>query len=253
MSKEYVSKYIEFSEKGKVEVKTTTINSENLGPTECIIQNEASIISAGTELALLNDLDPGITYPARPGYGAIGRILEKGSELKDFNVGDRVFYAGKHASIQRFNHGEPHQWAYLFPIPKDLDPIEGTVGCMAEIAMTAPNKTDLKLGDTVVVYGLGVVGVLAAMMYQLRGAKVIGVDPVAHRCALAKKLGIKMVVDVAPDQQVDEVLRLTDGKGAEVTVDAAGHSAVVMTCIKTTALFGPVSYTHLTLPTKRIV
>ena len=158
----------------------------------------------------------------------------------DFNVGDRVFYAGKHASVQRFNHGEPHQWAYLFPIPEGLDPIEGSVGCMAQIAMTAPNMTDLKLGDTVVVFGLGVVGVLAAMMYQIRGAKVIGVDPVAHRCELAKKLGIQTVVGVAPDKQIDEIMRLTNGKGAEVTVDAAGHSAVVQTCIKTTALFGQV-------------
>ena len=240
MSKEYISKYIEFPVKGHIEVKTATINSENLGPTECIIQNEASIISAGTELAVLNGVEATATFPARPGYGSIGRILEKGSDLEGFNVGDRVFYAGKHASIQRFNHGEPHQWAYLFPVPEGLDPIEGTVACMAQIAMTAPNITEIKLGDTVVVYGLGAVGVLAAMMYQLRGAKVIGVDPVAHRCELAKKLGIQTVVDVAPENQMTEIMKLTGGNGAQVTVDAAGHSAVISTCVKTTALFGQV-------------
>jgi len=240
MNNEYHAKFIEFSEKGVVKVQTETVNPDNLGPTECIIQNEASIISAGTELATLNSVLGDLTFPLRPGYGSIGRILEKGSELNDFKVGDRVFYAGKHASIQRFNHGEPHQWAYLFPIPEDLDPIEGTVGCMAEIAMTAPNLTDLRLGDTVVVFGLGMVGILAAMLYQQRGANVIGVDPVFHRCELAKKLGIQKVVDVSPDLQVDEILKITGGKGAEVTVDAAGHSSVIMNCIKTTALFGQV-------------
>ncbi|MEI6603196.1 MAG: zinc-binding dehydrogenase [Clostridia bacterium] len=240
MSKTYETKFVEFTEIGKIEMKTKEINSINLSPTECIIQNEASIISAGTELAVLNGLQPDTTFPTQPGYGAIGTILEKGSAITDFAVGDRVFYAGKHASIQRFNHGEPHQWAYLFPIPDGLDPITGSVGCMAEIAMTAPNMTNLKLGDTVVVYGLGVVGLLAAMMYQIRGAHVIGVDPVSHRCALAKKLGISTVVDVQPAQQVEELMKITKGRGAEVTVDAAGHAAVIQTCIKTTALFGQV-------------
>jgi len=240
MGNEYVSKYIEFVEKGIVQVKTKTINSENLGPNECIIQNEASIISAGTELATLNNLSATVSFPVIPGYGSIGRILEKGADLDDFNIGDRVFFAGKHASIQRFNHGEPHQWGYLFPFPDKLDPVEGTVGCMAEIAMTAPNISDIKICDTVIIYGLGVVGLLAAMMFQLKGAKVIGVDPVSHRCELAKKLGIKTVVDVEPYKQIDEVLRLTNGKGAEVTVDAVGHSVVISTCIKTTSMFGQV-------------
>jgi len=240
MSNVYETKFVEFTEIGKIEIKSKEINSSYLSPTECIIQNEASIISAGTELATLNGLETGTTFPAQPGYGAIGRILEKGTALTDFNIGDRVFYAGKHASIQRFNHGEPHQWAYLFPVPDGLDPIIGSVACMAEIAMTGPNLTNLKLGDTVVIYGLGVVGLLAAMMYQIRGANVIGVDPVSHRCALAKKLGIQTVIDVQPDQQVEAIMKLTKGLGAEVTVDAAGHAAVIQTCVKTTALFGQV-------------
>ena len=124
MSKEYVSKYIEFTEKGIVQVKTTTIHSDDLGPTECVIQNDASIISAGTVLATLYNLNSTISYPIVPGYGSIGRIIEKGSGLKDFNIGDRVFFAGKHASTQGFNHEGTHQWVYLFPVPEGLDPVE---------------------------------------------------------------------------------------------------------------------------------
>lgn len=179
-------------------------------------------------------------FPARPGYGSIGRIEAKGEGVKEFNIGDRVFYAGKHASLQRFKHGENHQWAYLFPVPEDMDPVEASVGCMAQIAMTAPNVTELKLGDKVAVFGLGMVGILAAMLYRLRGAEVIGVDPVKERCELAQNMGIHTVVNVAADRQVEEIMKLTENKGAEVTVDAAGHSAVVCNCIKAAALFGQV-------------
>ncbi|MBC8015406.1 MAG: zinc-binding alcohol dehydrogenase [Sporomusaceae bacterium] len=240
MSQVYHSQYIYFPEKNKVVLKDETISSEGLLPTECIIQAETSIISAGTELSRLNDVDPANTLPCRPGYGMIGRIIEKGSSIKEFNIGDRVFFAGKHQSIQRFNHGEPHQWAYLFPVPEDMDPIQASIGCMAQIAMTGPNITNIKLGDTVIVFGLGMVGILAGLMYQLKGAKVIGVDPVEHRCELAKKLGIETVVGVAPDKQVEELLKITDNEGADVTVDAAGHAAVCVNCIKTTKNFGQV-------------
>jgi threonine dehydrogenase-like Zn-dependent dehydrogenase len=69
---------------------------------------------------------------------------------------------------------------------------------------------------------------------------VIGVDPVKERCALARRVGIESVVDAPPDQQVEAVKERTGGQGARVTVDAAGHSAVIANCVKATALFGQV-------------
>lgn len=236
------TKYVEFTNKGVVEVKEADIDISNLSPTEVVIENEATIISAGTELALLNgeDVNIGGTFPARPGYGSIARVLAVGEGIKDVKAGDRVFCAGKHASVQRFIHENIHQWEHLFPVPEDMDPVEATLGCMAQIAITGPNVTSIKMGDTVAVFGLGVVGVLAAIMYKLKGARVIGVDPVKERCEVAKQLGLEIVVDCAPAQQIGEVKKLTNGKGAEVTVDAVGHTAVIMNCIKSTADMGEI-------------
>jgi 2-desacetyl-2-hydroxyethyl bacteriochlorophyllide A dehydrogenase len=232
--------YVAFTAKEAVEICTEEVSAESLAPMEALIRNETSILSAGTELSRLHGLEKDMNFPIRPGYGSIGRIEALGEGIDDFRVGDRVFYAGKHASLQRFTHGENHQWAYLFPVPDSLDPIDASAGCMAEIAMTAPNATQLKLGDTVAVFGLGMVGNLAAQFYKLAGARVIGVDPVRQRCDLARQVGIDEVIDAAPDGQVEAVKDLTKGEGAQVTVDAAGHSAVIESCVSATALFGQV-------------
>ena len=240
MPEKAISKYVEFSSVGKVICSTEEISISDLAPAEVVIENEASVISAGTELARLAGIEEGADFPFRPGYGSIGRIIAKGEEIDDFNVGDRVFFAGKHASVQRFNHKEDHQWAYLFSVPEDLDPVDAAVGCMAQIASTAPNLANVTLNDTVAVFGLGMVGILAACMFRLKGAKVIGVDPVEHRCKLAEQMGIETTLSVSPSEQVDAILALTNGEGVDIAVDAAGHSSVVVNAVKSTRLFGEV-------------
>lgn len=234
------STYIEFTDIGKVTVKQETVDTSKLAPDEVIIQNEASIISTGTELARLYGLEKNVTLPFRPGYGSIGRIIEKGSNIQDYDIGDRVFYAGTHSRIQRFKHQQGHQWGHLFPVPDSLDPVVASIGCMAQIAMTAPNVTELKMGDNVAVFGLGLVGLLAAQLYKLMGANVIGIDPVKERCDIAREVGIDHIIDVEPGAQAEAIFKLTNGHGADVTVDAVGHSGVVLNCISSTAAFGQV-------------
>lgn len=240
MDKTIFSKYIEFPEKGKVICATESISTENLAENEVIIENEASVISSGTELARLAALEAGATFPARPGYGSIGRILAKGSGVDDFDIGARVFFAGRHASVQRFNHKEDHQWAYLFSVPEDINPVQASVGCMAQIAATAPNLANVSLNDTVAVFGLGIVGMLAACMFKLKGARVIGVDPVAHRCELAHQMGIETTLCVPASEQVDALMELTNGVGVDMAVDAVGHPGVIGNAIKACKLFGEV-------------
>jgi threonine dehydrogenase-like Zn-dependent dehydrogenase len=232
--------YVVFPELGKVAVASEELDTGNLGPNEVVMRNEATIISSGTELATLHSIEGTTSFPCRPGYGSIGVVESVGTAVKDFKPGDRAFYAGKHASAQRFTHNQDHQWGLLYPCPKGIDAVDATFACMAEIAMTAPNITELALGDTAAVFGLGLVGNLAAQLYQAAGARVIGVDPVKSRCELARRVGIETVVDAPADQQVAAVKSLTGGAGAAVTVDAVGHSAVIATAVQATALMGQV-------------
>ncbi len=70
------SKYIEFVEKGAVSVKTEILDTGRLEPMEVVIENEASIISAGTELAKLNGMEKECSFPFRLGYGSIQKKAE---------------------------------------------------------------------------------------------------------------------------------------------------------------------------------
>ena len=236
------STYIEFVALNRVEVRQEDVRTDDLAPWEVVVENEATLISPGTELSRLRGLEKGkqAGFPMRPGYAAVGRVRAKGDAVADFEVGGRVFYAGKHASAQRFLHGQNHMWGRLYAVPEELPAEHAVFGCLAEIAMTAPFVTELKLGDTVAVFGLGVIGNLAAQMYRLMGARVIGLDPVASRCELARAVGIECCLDASPATQVEALLERTGGQGANVTVDAVGHSAVVCNAVRGTALYGQV-------------
>jgi len=223
-----------------VEVKSEDISIDNLDPMEVVIRTETSLVSAGTELARLNGMEAGTGFPVRPGYASVGTILAKGSGVGDFNIGDRVFYAGKHCEIQRFLHGQDHQWGRLYPVPAGIPSADAVFVCLAEIALVAPVLSELTPGDTVAVFGLGVIGNLAAQIYRNLGARVIGLDPVAKRCALAEKAGIDITSSCPASEQVATVKKLTDNHGAAITVDAVGHSAIIRNCIQATSLFGQI-------------
>jgi D-arabinose 1-dehydrogenase-like Zn-dependent alcohol dehydrogenase len=235
-----LSKYLEIVEKGVVVVKDEEVSADDLGPNEAIIQNETSIISAGTELSRVFALKPGVTYPVRPGYATIGRILQKGSALVDYEVGERVFYLGNHASLLRFTGNGVEEWNHFFKVPEGLDSVEAPLACMIGIALTGPNDCEVKIGDSVAMFGLGVVGLLAALLYQINGARVIGLDPVESRCELAKALGIRETIACAPAEQAEAVKALTAGLGADITVDAVGQSTVIATAIQAARLYGQV-------------
>jgi len=233
------STFVQFDGVKKTSVHTEQIDEKNLGPWEVVLETEASIISAGTELARLTGLEDDGGFPYRPGYAAVGRIRAKGDAVNDFAVGDRVFWAGKHASVQRFEHGQDHQWGRLYPVAENIDPTKAVYVCLAQIASISVLTAKPQLGDTVAVFGLGVIGNLAAQLYQLLGAEVLGLDPLQKRAELARECGIKSVSTAAPADQVDAVKKHFDG-GASITVDAVGHSAVVQNCVAATADFGQI-------------
>lgn len=210
----------------------------HLGPDDLLIQTEASFISAGTELSIYTGTEPATKipgtwcyYPSAVGYSNLGRILAVGERQKTFRVGERVFTYAPHVSHHVYNPASGNLYKSLaLIIPEDL-PLEVAAALhMPHVAITALNVTQNVLGKQVAVVGLGVVGNLAAQLFQLAGATVIGIDPSQARRVLAMRCGITQVLSSLDDLS-DKV---------PITVDAVGHSSIVMQCIKATATFGEI-------------
>ncbi|MBN9026969.1 NAD(P)-dependent alcohol dehydrogenase [Kaistia sp. MMO-174] len=81
----------------------------------------------------------------------------------------------------------------------------------------------VRIGDTVVVFALGPIGLCAVAGAKLMGATtIIGVDTVPERLAVAKKLGADIVVDFKKGDPVEQIMALTDGRGVDVAIEALG-------------------------------
>lgn len=190
------------------------------GPDDILIETEFSVVSAGTELACRQGTESWAPLPFCPGYGSVGRVLERGANATHVQVGQRVFTYGKHAR-------QAYVETLVVPVPEGLDPAEAVFARIAAVAITSVRASDVELGDTVAVIGLGLVGNFAAQLFTLSGCQVIGVDPSPARRRQALACGIAHAIDSGPNLQA-EVEALTGGRKCETVVDATGLAAVVL-------------------------
>ena len=225
-----------------VEIETADMDG-GLCPGEVLIETETTFISAGTELANYTGIDPTVRmpgawneYPKVPGYANVGRILAAGDGER-FGVGTRVFSMGPHAS----HHVQPTtgRLGLVVEVPEAIDSSEAAAVRMACVAITALQTSSVQVHDRVAVFGLGVVGNLAAQFFQLAGARVIGIDPMAARRDLAMHVGIDHVIPGGGNVEA-QIREITGGDLPLTSVDAVGHSAVVEQAASVTAQFGEV-------------
>lgn len=210
-----------------------------LNPQECLIETHVSMISPGTELSRAFGLKQGASYPVYPGYCSVGTVQAVGSSVKACTVGDRVLFSGPHASLQIYDNTRS-DGGVLYRLDPRLSDDEGAFLMMGWIAMNGILHADVKLTDTVAVYGLGNLGLVLALLYKTMGVKVIGLDPVKERAQTARRSGLVHIVDESPSQQVPSVMALTNGKGADIVVDATGLSGAIVNAVASAAKQGQV-------------
>ena len=214
-------KRIIFTAPRTVEIENVAI--PNPGPGMLLVKVKVSGISAGTEMTyyrgapLLRLAKDEYTYPIWPGYEVVGIVQECGSGVSAFKSGDRVVCMGNHAEYAII---EASSAEFL---PAGLPDEEYTLAVLSVTTMHAIRRAAFQYGDTVVVIGLGVVGLLAAQQARIGGAgQVIGVDLDGWRCKMAKNLGIDRVVNNFGEIAHQEILEATGGIGADVVIEAAG-------------------------------
>lgn len=114
---------------------------------------------------------------------------------------------------------------YLIPIPDDMSYDHAAMGCCAlGPSYTAMDLMQVGAFDTVMVSGLGPVGLGAVINATYRGAKVIGIDNHPYRKELAKKLGCSYVVDPTEPDALKNVMDYTKGCGVDKSVETSGRS-----------------------------
>lgn len=255
-----------FVEKNRIVLEDKPIPS--VGPLDALVRITTTTI-CGTDIHILKGEYPvakGLTI----GHEPVGVIEKLGSAVKGFTEGQRVI-AGAITPSGHSNacmcgcssqdgpytkHGFKHMGGWKFGNTIDGAQAEYILvnDAEANLCVVPDNLTDeqvlmcpdimstgfsgaerglVKIGDTVVVFALGPIGLCAVGGAKLMGATtIIGVDTVPARMEIAKKLGASHVIDFKEGDPVEQIMALTNDRGVDVAIEALGTQGTFESCLK---------------------
>ncbi len=230
----------------------------DIGPLDALIRITTTTL-CGTDVHILRGeypVEKGLTI----GHEPVGIIEKLGAQVKGFTEGQRVIAGAITPSGHSFAclcgcasqdgpdtpHGfraaggwkfgnlidgsqaeylrVPDAMVNLCPIPDHLTD-EQVLMCpdIMSTGFSGAERGDVKIGDTVVVFALGPIGLCAVAGARLKGATtIIGVDTVAERMTVARSMGATHVVDFKQGDVVTQIMAITGGRGADVAIEALG-------------------------------
>ncbi len=161
-----------------------------------------------------------LDQPLTLGYCNAGEVIEVGAGVAGFEVGDRVLSNGPHAEIVCAPKN------LCAKIPAGLAWEDAPFAIVGSIALQGVRLAEPTLGETFVVTGLGLVGLLAGQILQAAGVRVLGLDFDPAKCALARELGFAAQTIGEGGDPVAAALALSDGRGVDgVLLTAATKSS----------------------------
>ncbi len=203
------------------------------GAGQILLRTEASLVSAGTELAIYAGIHQGLTnplvnwptYPQPMGYMAVARVEKVGPGVADVRPDDRLLTSTGHASHVLLPAEAARSRCWLLP---EEGPAHRLVFArMAKTAVTAACQVGTTLAQSTVVVGLGIIGQMALRLFVAAGAwPVFGVDPVAFRRSAALRGGAAAAFDASGDELVGQ-LRSRLPAGTDIVVDCTGWAAAL--------------------------
>ena len=197
--------------------------------------------------------------PSIFGHEVAGEIYQLGRNVTGYEIGQPVyvhdsapclkcFYCkiGRHSLCENiiWNWGT---WTEFLRVPKEIVqcgnmvPIPKTLS-FAEAAMTEPlscvlhgvERSNIQLGDTVLINGAGPIGLFWTNLVRNKGVKIIQIDIQNDRLELAKKLGADIILNANEEQDIVQAVKdhTDEGRGADVAVEAIGYPETWETTIK---------------------
>ena len=162
---------------------------------------------------------------AVPGYAASGLVESVGRGIADLPPGTAVACAGSGYACHAERIAVPRR--LVVPVPRGVPLDEAAFATLGAIALQGVRRSGIAVGESAVVLGLGLVGALTAQILKAAGAIVLGFDADRERAARARAVGIE-AFDLAARDPRDEVPRLTSGLLADaVLVCAASDGSEV--------------------------
>ena len=225
-----------------------------VSPVQVRAEAIVSGISHGTELALFRgvspfegkrfdadlrlfvDADQTAAYPMRLGYEWVGTVREAGAAVRTPQTGDLVHLALPHRETQTLTVDDDPR-SPLTALPNGVDPERAALLQSTTIALQAIHDAELKLGDTVAVFGLGAFGLLAVQIARLSGAAwIAGVDPIAGRRERARRLGVDAVLDPATEDTGRQIKLAAGRGGVDVAIELSGRYAALHEAMRSVRL-----------------
>jgi threonine dehydrogenase-like Zn-dependent dehydrogenase len=214
---------------------------------EVLVAPAFSVISAGTERHIIASTagpaaaavrlqpfavppklrDDGVTWAgpapraappgmASLGYSLAGTVLAVAPEVRDLRPGDRVACAGNQCAVHAERVAVPR--SLVAPVPDGVDLDRAAFVTLGAIGVYNLRRAGCRFGETVVVAGLGPLGLLAVQIARRAGLYVLGLDVDDRRVALARALGAHAALNPARDDPVAAVRAMTDGFGADAVL-----------------------------------
>ena len=202
--------------------------------------------------------DPDIRLPHVPGHELAGEIAAVGAVVKKWKIGDRVTLpfvcgcgsceqclAGNNQVCDRqFQPGFTAWGGFaefvaieyadenLVRLPDEIDFVTASsLGCRFATSYRAVvDQGKVAAGEWVAVHGCGGVGLSAIMIAAAFGARVIAVDIAEDKLAFARSIGAEVAINSSCGLTVDAIIDITGG-GAHISIDALGHSEIIMNSI----------------------
>jgi predicted dehydrogenase/threonine dehydrogenase-like Zn-dependent dehydrogenase len=175
--------------------------------------------------AVRNKLD----QPLPLGYCNVGTVMEVGAGVDGFSVGDRVASNGKHAELVCVPKN------LCAKIPDSVSDEAAAFTVMGAIALQGIRLVQPTLGETAVVTGLGLVGMMTVQLLRAHGCRVLGIDPDTEKCAIARQFGADTVNLSQGEDPLTAATAFSRGRGVDAVLITAStksnkpvHQAALM-------------------------
>ena len=255
-----------FVEPGRIVLEQKPV--PDVGPMDALVRITTTTI-CGTDVHILKGEYP-VARGLTVGHEPVGVIEKLGSAVQGYTEGQRVIAGAicpsghSHASLCGFHSqdgaGTQHGWkplggwrfgntidgcqaeyvlvpdamVNLAPVPDGLSD-EEVLMCpdIMSTGFAGAERAGIKIGDTVAVFAQGPIGLCATAGAKLCGATtVIGVDTVQARMEASRRMGADITVDFKAGDPVDQIMRITDGRGVDVAIEALGTQATFEACLR---------------------